>query len=47
MHAIITIWMSRLACHHHYAPWIPHVLFDLAGAGDMAEWQVMGGGCVL
>jgi len=39
--------MSGLAHHHHNALWIPRALFDLAGAGDVAEWQVVGGGCVL
>ena len=26
---------------------IPCALAELAGAGDVAEWQVVGGGCVL
>jgi hypothetical protein len=33
--------------HHGYHARLPHALSDLAGAGDVAERQVMGGGCVL
>jgi hypothetical protein len=40
LHIVTTVHRGYCAC-------LPRMLSDLAGAGDVAERQVMGGGCVL